>query len=91
MGDTDIKEIMDVFQRPILSSINELREAHEDHENRVRVLERDNTENRKDIEVIMKSLLKIDSNITWLLRLVIGFVITALLALIVTGAKVPLN
>ena len=88
---SDIREIMEAFQRPLMASNNERRQEIEDHEKRIRTLETENTKNQKDIETIMKSLTKIDSNITWLLRLVIGFVITALLGLIVIGAQVPIK
>ena len=88
---SDLREIMEAFQRPLMASNNERRNEIEDHEKRIRALETDNTKNQKDIETIMKSLAKIDSNITWLLRLVMGFIILALLGLIVIGANTPIK
>ena len=62
-----------------------IEEEVRDHEVRIRVLERDNTANTQRIEALEKKMDKIESNTTWILRLVIGAIIAALLGLIFQG------
>ncbi|MGE6964075.1 hemolysin XhlA family protein [Bacillus thuringiensis] len=51
----------------------------------IRNLERRTTINEKDISTIDKQLEKINLNTTWILRIIIGFVVTGLLSLILKG------
>ena len=56
-----------------------------DHEVRIRVLETDNTKNKAAIDTLTKTMDKIENNTTWILRLVIGGIVSALLALVIKG------
>ena len=56
-----------------------------DHEVRIRVLEKDNTENRGKIDTLCKTMDKIEGNTTWILRLVVSIIIVALMGLLIKG------
>lgn len=63
------------------------REEFADHERRIRLLEVDNTINKQHINALLRAMEKIESNTTWILRLVIGIIVAALLGLIIKGGN----
>ena len=56
-----------------------------DHEVRIRVLETDNTKNKAAIDTLTKTMDKIEGNTTWILRLIVGSIVTALIGLVLKG------
>lgn len=58
-----------------------------DHDSRIATLEIENVSTKKDVIVVQKTLDKIDANTTWIIRLLVGAIVLALLGLVF--AKVP--
>ena len=57
-------------------------EIQQDHEVRIRVLEQDNTTTKGIVQTLCKTMDKIEGNTTWILRLIIAFMLGALWKLI---------
>lgn len=51
----------------------------QDHEVRIRVLEKDSTVTMGKVDSLCRKMDKVESNTTWILRLIIGAIILALL------------
>ena len=62
-----------------------IEEDVKDHEVRIRILEKSDTQKTEKICTLEGKMDKIESNTTWILRLLIGSIVTALLALIIYG------
>jgi len=55
----------------------------QDHEVRIRVLEVDNTENKAAIRSLCKMMDRVDANTTWILRLIVGAIVLAVLGQVI--------
>ncbi|EJV41745.1 hypothetical protein IEA_05630 [Bacillus toyonensis] len=65
--------------------ISRLKEDQKDMQREIRILETRTTVNEREIMNINKTLEKISSNTTWILRLVVGAIVTALIGLLIKG------
>ena len=72
-------------ENEILRKYCDIEEDVKDHEARIRILEVDNTAHKLNIKDLRRSMDKIENNTTWILRLVVGSIIMALLGLIIKG------
>lgn len=72
-------------ENEILRKYCGIEEDVKDHEARIRILEVDNTAHKLNIKGLRRSMDKIENNTTWILRLVVGSIIMALLGLIYKG------
>jgi hypothetical protein len=73
------------IENEILQKYRGIEEDVKDHEARIRILEVDNTAHKLNIKDLRRSMDKIENNTTWILRLVIGGIVSALLALLIKG------
>jgi cell division protein FtsB len=73
------------IENEILQKYRDIEEDVKDHEARIRILEVDNTAHKLNIKDLRRSMDKIENNTTWILRLVIGGIVSALLALLIKG------
>ena len=64
-------------------AIDYLRDGHKDIDGRVRTLEKTSAVGAEKFTTIFNVLDKIDKNVTWLVRLIIGSIIFALLAMLI--------
>lgn len=69
----------------VKKEIELIRQDHKDLSRDVRKLETRTTINEKDINNINEQLKKIGSNTTWILRIIIGAILLALLGLVLKG------
>ncbi|MEW9139065.1 hemolysin XhlA family protein [Bacillus wiedmannii] len=75
-----MKEIQDLKQE-----IQQIKSDQKDMQRDIRGLETRTTVNEKDIVNINKLLDKISANTTWILRIIIGAIVTALIGLLLKG------
>lgn len=75
-----MQEILDLKQK-----IQQIESDQKDMQRDIRNLETRTTGNEKDIVNINKQLDKISANTTWILRIIIGAIIAALLSLLLKG------
>ncbi|WP_410976860.1 hemolysin XhlA family protein [Bacillus cereus] len=73
-------EIQDLKQE-----ILQIKTDQKDMQRDIRSLETRTTVNEKDIVNINKQLEKISANTTWILRIIIGAIVTALIGLLLKG------
>ncbi|PGL47745.1 hemolysin XhlA family protein [Bacillus thuringiensis] len=73
-------EIQDLKQE-----ILQIKSDQKDMQRDIRSLETRTTVNEKDIVNINKQLEKISANTTWILRIIIGAIVTALIGLLLKG------
>ncbi|QWH09537.1 hemolysin XhlA family protein [Bacillus mycoides] len=73
-------EIQDLKQE-----IQQIKSDQKDMQRDIRNLETRTTVNEKDIVNITKLLDKIGANTTWILRIIIGAIVTALIGLLLKG------
>lgn len=79
-GDEPMHEIQDLKQE-----IQQIKSDQKDMQRDIRNLETRTTVNEKDIVNITKLLDKIGANTTWILRIIIGAIVTALIGLLLKG------
>lgn len=79
-GDEPMHEIQDLKQE-----ILQIKTDQKDMQRDIRSLETRTTVNEKDIVNINKQLEKISANTTWILRIIIGAIVTALIGLLLKG------
>ena len=72
-------------ENEVLRKFCDIEEDVKDHEARIRILEVDNTAHKLNIKDLRRSMDKIESNTTWILRLIVGGIVSALLALVIKG------
>jgi hypothetical protein len=65
--------------------ISRLKEDQKDMQREFRILETRTTVNEREIMNINKTLEKISGNTTWILRLIVGAIVTALIGLLIKG------
>lgn len=65
--------------------IQQIKSDQKDMQRDIRALETRTTVNEKDIVNINKQLEKISANTTWILRIIIGAIVTALIGLLLKG------
>ncbi|HDR8172035.1 TPA: hemolysin XhlA family protein [Bacillus thuringiensis] len=65
--------------------IQRIKSDQKDMQRDIRNLETRTTVNEKDIVSINKQLEKISANTTWILRIIIGAIVTALIGLLLKG------
>ncbi|MBJ8054696.1 MULTISPECIES: hemolysin XhlA family protein [Bacillus] len=75
-----MQEIQDLKQE-----IQQIKSDQKDMQHDIRKLETRTTVNEKDIVNINKQLEKISANTTWILRIIIGAIATALIGLLLKG------
>ncbi|MFV1455964.1 hemolysin XhlA family protein [Bacillus mycoides] len=75
-----MQEIQDLKQE-----IQQIKSDQKDMQRDIRNLETRTTVNEKDIVNITKLLDKIGANTTWILRIIIGAIVTALIGLLMKG------
>lgn len=75
-GQVDVERLMDVIT-------DDLR----DHDRRITALELNDVKQDQRIEHVLKSLDKIESNTTWIMRLIIGGLVTGAIGLLYTLAS----
>lgn len=75
-----MEEIQDLKQE-----IQQIKSDQKDMQRDIRNLETRTTVNEKDIVNITKLLDKIGANTTWILRIIIGAIVTALIGLLLKG------
>ncbi|MES1053533.1 hypothetical protein FOA24_31795 [Bacillus thuringiensis] len=75
-----MQEIQDLKQE-----ILQIKSDQKDMQRDIRNLETRTTVNEKDIVNINKQLEKISANTTWILRIIIGAIVTALIGLLLKG------
>ncbi|MED1302660.1 hypothetical protein BK704_20985 [[Bacillus thuringiensis] serovar konkukian] len=75
-----MQEIQDLKQE-----ILQIKSDQKDMQRDIRSLETRTTVNEKDIVNINKQLEKISANTTWILRIIIGAIVTALIGLLMKG------
>ncbi|MED0876821.1 hemolysin XhlA family protein [Bacillus mobilis] len=75
-----MQEIQDLKQE-----ILQIKSEQKDMQRDIRNLETRTTVNEKDIVNINKQLEKISANTTWILRIIIGAIVTALIGLLLKG------
>lgn len=75
-----MQEIQDLKQE-----ILQIKSDQKDMQRDIRSLETRTTVNEKDIVNINKLLDKISANTTWILRIIIGAIVTALIGLLLKG------
>ncbi|MEK5205310.1 hemolysin XhlA family protein [Bacillus sp. FSL R10-2789] len=75
-----MQEIQDLKQE-----IQQIKSDQKDLQRDIRNLETRTTVNEKDIVNITKLLDKIGANTTWILRIIIGAIVTALIGLLLKG------
>ncbi|MBY7125165.1 MULTISPECIES: hemolysin XhlA family protein [Bacillus] len=75
-----MQEIQDLKQE-----IQQIKSDQKDMQRDIRNLETRTTVNEKDIVNINKLLDKISANTTWILRIIIGAIVTALIGLLLKG------
>ncbi|MED1403855.1 hemolysin XhlA family protein [Bacillus mycoides] len=75
-----MQEIQDLKQE-----IHQIKSDQKDMQRDIRNLETRTTVNEKDIVNITKLLDKIGANTTWILRIIIGAIVTALIGLLLKG------
>ncbi|QEL88547.1 hemolysin XhlA family protein [Bacillus mycoides] len=75
-----MQEIQDLKQE-----IQQIKSDQKDMQRDIRKLETRTTVNEKDIVNINKQLEKISANTTWILRIIIGAIVTALIGLLLKG------
>ncbi|WP_144608514.1 hemolysin XhlA family protein [Bacillus cereus] len=75
-----MQEIQDLKQE-----ILQIKSDQKDMQRDIRSLETRTTVNEKDIVNINKQLEKISANTTWILRIIIGAIVTALIGLLLKG------
>lgn len=69
----------------VRSDVQEIKQDIKDIRLEIKSLEMRTTGNEKDIVNINKQLDKISANTTWILRIIIGAIITALIGLLLKG------
>ncbi|PDY48440.1 hemolysin XhlA family protein [Bacillus pseudomycoides] len=75
-----MQEILELKQE-----IQQIKSDQKDMQRDIRNLETRTTVNEKDIVNINKQLEKISANTTWILRIIIGAIVTALIGLLLKG------
>ncbi|MCX2828503.1 hypothetical protein COM13_29590 [Bacillus pseudomycoides] len=75
-----MQEIIELKQE-----IQQIKSDQKDMQRDIRSLETRTTVNEKDIVNINKQLEKISANTTWILRIIIGAIVTALIGLLLKG------
>ncbi|MBC6972589.1 hemolysin XhlA family protein [Bacillus sp. Xin] len=75
-----MQEIQDLKQE-----IQQIKSDQKDMQRDIRSLETRTTVNEKDIVNINKQLEKISANTTWILRIIIGAIVTGLIGLLLKG------
>ncbi|HDR7567627.1 MULTISPECIES: hemolysin XhlA family protein [Bacillus] len=75
-----MQEIQDLKQE-----IQQIKLDQKDMQRDIRNIETRTTVNEKDIVNINKQLEKISANTTWILRIIIGAIVTALIGLLLKG------
>ncbi|MFF2341694.1 MULTISPECIES: hemolysin XhlA family protein [Bacillus] len=75
-----MQEIQDLKQE-----IQQIKSDQKDMQRDIRNIETRTTVNEKDIVNINKQLEKISANTTWILRIIIGAIVTALIGLLLKG------
>lgn len=75
-----MQEIQDLKQE-----IQQIKSDQKDIQRDIRKLETRTTVNEKDIVNINQQLEKISANTTWILRIIIGAIVTALIGLLLKG------
>ncbi|MBK5506641.1 MULTISPECIES: hemolysin XhlA family protein [Bacillus] len=78
-----MQEIQDLKQE-----IQQIKSDQKDMQHDIRKLETRTTVNEKDIVNINKQLEKISANTTWILRIIIGAIATALIGLLLKGGGI---
>ena len=73
------------IENEILQKHRDIEEDVKDHEARIRILEVDNTAHKLNIKDLRRSMDKIESNTTWILRLIISAILMAVLAQVLKG------
>lgn len=79
-GAEPMQEIQDLKQE-----IQQIKLDQKDMQRDIRNIETRTTVNEKDIVNINKQLEKISANTTWILRIIIGAIVTALIGLLLKG------
>ena len=72
-------------ENEMLRKYCDIEEDVKDHEARIRILEADNTAHKLNIKDLRRSMDKIESNTTWILRLIISAILMAVLGLVLKG------
>jgi hypothetical protein len=75
--DNEVSRLLEALERQV-----------EEHDKRIGSLETRVTVQENDIKYVKDDLKEIKSNTTWILRLIIGAIVTALLALVIVKAPV---
>lgn len=60
-------------------------ERFEKHEERIEELEKENVGTKKDLSHVVEKVDRIDANITWLVRLITGAVVTGIVGGVITA------
>ena len=80
-----VDEKMTAIKQEFISDIKDLRRKEDTHDNRIRTLETRTTIAEGNIQTLCEDVRSIKGDTRWILRLIIGAIVLALLGLILVG------